>query len=69
MPIPFVEEDVILLGDGKTLYKTDTQGAIAFKADGEGELLQQPFILAKIRKIGATFISGGSTIIPIELEV
>jgi hypothetical protein len=69
MPIPFEEQDVILLGDGKTLFKADTQGAVLFKADGEGELEQQAFILAKIRKIGATFESGGSTIIPIELEV
>jgi hypothetical protein len=69
MPIPFEEQDVILLGDGKTLFKADTQGTILFKADGEGELKQQAFILAKIRKIGATFESGGSTIIPIELEV
>jgi len=69
MPIPFEEQDVILLGDGKTLFKANTQGAVLFKADGEGELEQQSFILAKIRKIGATFESGGSTIIPIELEV
>jgi hypothetical protein len=69
MPIPFEEQDVILLGDGKTLFKADTQGMVLFKADGEGELKQQAFILAKIRKIGATFESGGSTIIPIELEV
>lgn len=69
MPIPFEEQDVILLGDGKTLFKTNTQGAVLFKADGAGELEQQAFILAKIRKIGATFESGGSTIIPIELEV
>jgi hypothetical protein len=69
MPIPFEEQDVILLGDGKTLFKADTQGTILFQADGEGELEQQAFILAKIRKIGATFESGGSTIIPIELEV
>lgn len=69
MPIPFEEQDVILLGDGKTLFKTNTQGAVLFKADGAGELEQQSFILAKIRKIGATFESGGSTIIPIELEV
>jgi len=69
MPIPFEEQDVVLLGDGKTLFKADTQGAVLFKADGEGELEQQAFILAKIRKIGATFESGGSTIIPIELEV
>lgn len=69
MPIPFEEQDVILLGDGKTLFKADTQGTILFQADGEGELEQRAFILAKIRKIGATFESGGSTIIPIELEV
>lgn len=69
MPIPFQEQDTILLGDGKILFKVNTQGIILFKADGEGELQQQSFILAKIRKLGATFTSGGSTIIPMELEV
>ncbi len=69
MPIPFEEEDTILLGDGKTLFKNDTQGEILFKADGEGELQQNPYILAKIRKVGAMYTSGTEVIIPLELEV
>lgn len=69
MPIPFQEQDTILLGDGKVLFKADTQGIVLFKNDGQGELKQQSFILAKIRKLGATYVSGGSTIIPMELEV
>lgn len=69
MPIPFEERDVILLGDGKTLFKADTQGTVLFKADGEGVLKQQPFILAKIRKLGATYQSGTETILNVELEV
>jgi len=69
MPIPFEEEDTILLGDGKTLFKSDTQGEVLFKADGEGTLLQNSYILAKIRKVGATYTSGNEVIIPLELEV
>ena len=69
IPIPFEREDVILLGDGKTKYKDDGQGLIAFKADGEGEVLQEDFILAKIRKIDGRFISGKEAILDLELEV
>ena len=69
IPIPFEREDCVLLGDGKIKYKDDGQGLIAFKADGEGEELQEDFILAKIRKIDGRFISGKETILNIELEV
>ncbi len=69
MPIPFEEEDTILLGDGKTLFKSDTQGEVLFKADGEGELEQNSYILAKIRKVGIAYTSGNEVIIPLELEV
>lgn len=69
IPLPFEREDVILLGDGKTKYKDDGQGLIAFKADGEGEMLQEDFILAKIRKIDGRFISGKEAILNLELEV
>lgn len=69
IPIPFEREDVILLGDGKTKYKSDGQGLIAFKADGEGEILQEDFILAKIRKMDGRFISGKEAILNLELEV
>lgn len=69
IPIPFEREDVILLGDGKLKYQEDAEGLIAFKADGEGEILQQDFILAKIRKIDSRFISGSEAILSLELEV
>ena len=69
IPIPFEREDVILLGDGKVKYREDTEGLVAFKADGEGEIEQQDFILAKIRKIDSRFISGLETISSLELEV
>ena len=69
IPIPFEREDCILLGDGKIKYKDDGQGLVAFKADGEGEVLQEDFILAKIRKIDGRFISGKEAILNLELEV
>ena len=71
MPIPFEREDVILLGDGKIKYKEDAQGLIAFKADGEGELLQKGYILAKVRKIDISYIASTETeaILLLELEV
>jgi len=69
IPIPFEREDVILLGDGKEKYREDTEGLIAFKADGEGEIEQQDFILAKIRKIDSRFVSGSESIFNLELEV
>ena len=69
IPIPFEREDVILLGDGKHKYREDGQGLIAFKADGAGTILQQAFILAKIRKIDSNYISGTEVILSLELEV
>lgn len=71
MPIPFEREDVILLGDGKIKYREDGQGLIAFKADGEGELLQKGYILAKVRKIDISYIASTETeaILLLELEV
>ena len=69
IPIPFEREDVILLGDGKEKYREDGQGLISFKADGEGEILQQEFILTKIRKIDGRYESGKETILGLELEV
>ena len=76
MLIPFEQEDVILLGNGKTLYRND--GIIAFKETGLGNLEEQPYILAKIRKIDPNYISGYATtddilntesVLTIELEV
>jgi len=67
MPIPFEVEDIIHLSNGELLFKENGNGATLFK--DSGEILYKKYILAKIRKIGATFESGGSTIIPIELEV
>ena len=69
IPIPFEREDVILLGDGKVKYREDGEGLIAFKADGEGEILQQDFILAKIRKIDGRYTTGTEAILSLELEV
>ena len=69
IPIPFEREDAILLGDGKVKYREDEEGLIAFKADGEGELLQQDFILAKIRKMDGRYIAGTEAILNLELEV
>lgn len=69
IPIPFEREDVILLGDGKEKYREDGQGLISFKADGEGEILQQEFILTKIRKIDGRYEAGKETILGLELEV
>lgn len=69
IPIPFEREDVILLGDGKERYQEDGQGLIACKADGEGEILQQEFILTKIRKIDGRYESAKETILSLELEV
>ena len=71
MPIPFEREDVILLGDGKIKYREDGQGLITFKADGEGELLQRGYILAKMRKIDISYIASTETeaILSLELEV
>ena len=69
IPIPFEREDVILLGDGKEKYREDGQGLISFKADGEGIILQQEFILTKIRKIDGRYESGKETILGLELEV
>lgn len=69
IPIPFEREDCILLGDGKEKYREDGQGLIVCKADGEGEVLQEDFILAKIRKIDGRYISGKETILNLELEV
>lgn len=69
IPIPFEREDVILLGDGKEKYREDGQGLISFKTDGEGEILQQEFILTKIRKIDGRYESGKETILGLELEV
>ena len=67
MLIPFEQEDVILLGNGKTLYRND--GIIAFKETGLGNLEEQPYILAKIRKIDLNYISGTESVLTIELEV
>lgn len=67
MPIPFEVEDIIHLSNGELLFKENGNGATLFKDNGE--INYKKYILAKIRKIGATFESGGSTIIPIELEV
>lgn len=67
MLIPFEQEDVILLGNGKTLYRND--GIIAFKETGLGNLEEQPYILAKIRKIDPNYISGTESVLTIELEV
>lgn len=67
MLIPFEQEDVILLGNGKTLYRND--GIIAFKETGLGSLEEQPYILAKIRKIDPNYISGTESVLTIELEV
>lgn len=69
IPIPFEREDVILLGDGKHKYREDGEGLIAFMADGAGTILQQSFILAKIRKIDSNYISGTELILSLELEV
>ena len=69
IPIPFEREDVILLGDGKHKLREDGEGLIPCKDDGEGETLQEDFILAKIRKINSRFISGSETILSLELEV
>ena len=69
IPIPFEREDVILLGDGKHKLREDGEGLISCKDDGEGETLQEDFILAKIRKIDNRFISGSETILSLELEV
>jgi len=67
MPIPFEVEDIIHLSNGELFFKENGNGATLFK--NNGEINYKKYILAKIRKIGATFESGGSTIIPIELEV
>ena len=69
IPIPFEREDVILLGDGKHKLREDGEGLIPCKDDGEGEVLQEDFILAKIRKMDSRFISGSETILSLELEV
>ena len=69
IPIPFEREDIILLGDGKHKLREDGEGLIPCKDDGEGEILQEDFILAKIRKIDPRFISGSETILSLELEV
>jgi len=69
IPIPFEREDVILLGDGKHKYREDGEGLIAFTVDGAGTILQQSFILAKIRKIDSNYISGTEVILSLELEV
>jgi hypothetical protein len=67
MPIPFEVEDIIHLSSGELFFKENGNGITLFKENGEN--YYKKYILAKIRKIGATFESGGSTIIPIELEV
>ena len=69
IPIPFEREDVILLGDGKIKYKEDGQGLTEFKANGEGEILQEDFILTKIRKMDGRYESGEELILSLELEV
>jgi len=69
IPIPFEREDVILLGDGKHKLREDGEGLIPCKNDGEGEVLQEDFILAKIRKIDIRYIAGLEVILPLELEV
>lgn len=69
MPIPFEREDVILLGDGKTKFRNTADGLVLFKADGEGEIIQRNYILAKVRKWDINHVSGNETIINLELEV
>jgi len=69
IPIPFERQDIILIDDGVTSFKANGEGEILFKEDGEGENIMATSILAKIRKMDGSFISGTETILTLELEV
>ncbi len=69
IPIPFERQDAILIDDGLTLFKADGAGVTLFKADGAGEELMTTSILAKIRKMDGSFVSGAEIILNLELEV
>ncbi len=69
IPLPFERQDNILIDDGVTSFKANGEGEILFKEDGEGENIMATSILAKIRKMDGSFISGTETILTLELEV
>ena len=69
IPLPFERQDAILIDDGITSFKPNGEGEIVFKEDGAGESPMATAILAKIRKIDGSFVSGSETILNLELEV
>lgn len=68
IPLPFEREDTVLLAYGQINYKTDANGVIEAKADGEGIISGKMSILTKIRKINID-AKAGEAILGLELEV